>query len=613
MSYLNELSSSKSRKTFFVLDIILYAAVFLMSLVFIKPSGTLYSLCALMLRLAAFAVAMFFSKAHRKIDTGFEVLSKLAFSVIVAFSISSLVLLFATNGNIYVFTQFIVADLVALIVLIVIRATYAYYSQEYRKAVSNTLKKPVLIVGGGNAAETLISELEASDSDYHPVAIVDDNPEKQGVKIKGVRVDGTVDDVPQIAKDKQIHTIIIAIPSATPEQMRRVLDLCTSTSCFLQTLPSITEIIAHNGKCLDSMKDIKMEDLLGREPISVDTTKVSDMVCNKVCLVTGGGGSIGSELCRQIMSYAPSLLVIVDIYENNAYDIQQELRLKYGNLLPLKVEIASVRDFDKMDKIFDKYKPQLVFHAAAHKHVPLMEYSAEEAVKNNVFGTYNLASLAIKHKVDRFLLISTDKAVNPTNVMGASKRCCEKVIKYFSNLAKDTVFVTVRFGNVLGSNGSVVPLFEKQIQNGGPITITHPDICRYFMTIPEAVSLVLQAETMAESGQIFVLDMGEPVKIVSLAENLIKLCGMRPYKDIKIEFVGLREGEKLYEELRLDEEEIMPTYNKKIFIGSHIDIEEDFDKKLAELRKFAETNDSENVIKQLISLVPTYTPDKRIH
>ena len=504
--------------------------------------------------------------------------------------------------------------LCSIIAMYFIRSMYVFYSHEYRMKLRQEEKTPCLIVGAGIAAEILIKELESDKAAYYPVCLVDDDPNKLNSRLNGIPVEGVIDDVPLLAKRHGIKTIIIAIPSAKPSRMAEIVNICAETKCSVKTLPSISEFLERGtANLMQSVKNINTEDLLGRDPIQVDTTLVRQLVTGKVCMVTGGGGSIGSELCRQIMSYAPELLVIVDIYENNAYDIQQELKLKYGAGIPLAVEIASVRDYDKMELLFDRYRPQLVFHAAAHKHVPLMEYAAEEAVKNNVGGTYNVARLAIKYKTSRFLLISTDKAVNPTNVMGATKRCCERIIKLMSQKSSDTVFVTVRFGNVLGSNGSVVPLFEKQIDSGGPITITHPDITRYFMTIPEAVSLVLQAETMAKQGQIFVLDMGKPVKIVTLAENLIRLRGLEPYTDIKIEFVGLREGEKLFEELRLDEEEIQPTYNDKIFIGSHIAISEDFESNLHKLLVLAADNDSDGVILKLREICPTFVPDRRIH
>ena len=358
---------------------------------------------------------------------------------------------------------------------------------------------------------------------------------------------------------------------------------------------------------LEQARGINVEELLGRDVIRFDNTNVKALVQDRICMVTGGGGSIGSELCRQIAKYKPKQLIIVDIYENNAYDIQQELIRDYGDKLNLNTEIASVRDYQKMELLFEEYHPQLVFHAAAHKHVPLMETNPEEAVKNNIVGTYNVSALADLYKVEKFVLISTDKAVNPTNVMGATKRCCEMIVQDMAQKAKKTKFITVRFGNVLGSNGSVIPLFENQIAKGGPVTVTHPDIIRYFMTIPEAVSLILQAASEANGGEIFVLDMGEPVKILSLAENLIKMHGKKPYKDIKIAFTGLRPGEKLYEELLMSEEGLTETSNKKIFIGKQIEVnEKELLNSLEVIRRLANANDKESVVALLQKIVPTF-------
>ena len=361
-------------------------------------------------------------------------------------------------------------------------------------------------------------------------------------------------------------------------------------------------------KLMHQIADIKVEDLLGRDPITFDNAAIKQIIEDKVCMITGGGGSIGSELTRQIAAYHPKQIIIVDIYENNAYDIQQELMMDYGDKLNLVTLIASVRDKEKMKIIFEKYKPQLVFHAAAHKHVPLMETSPEEAVKNNVIGTYNVASLSEFYGVEKFMMISTDKAVNPTNIMGATKRCCEMIVQYMAQFSTSkTAFITTRFGNVLGSNGSVIPLFKRQIESGRPVTVTHPEVIRYFMTIPEAVSLVLQAAAMAKGGEIFVLDMGSPVKITTLAENLIRMYGKVPYKDVEIKFTGLRPGEKLFEELLMSEEGLKATDNKKIFIGNQIPINsEDFVEKLEKLEECAIANEPEKTIKALHAIVPTF-------
>ncbi|MBQ3182420.1 MAG: polysaccharide biosynthesis protein, partial [Clostridia bacterium] len=364
---------------------------------------------------------------------------------------------------------------------------------------------------------------------------------------------------------------------------------------------------------LNQIRDINIDDLLGRKPITFDNEDIKNFVSGKVCMVTGGGGSIGSEIVRQLARYSPKKIVIVDIYENNAYDIQQELRMEYGKELDFVTLIASVRDFHRMNQIFDTYKPEIVFHAAAHKHVPLMENSPAEAIKNNVLGTFNVATLALSHDVSRFVMISTDKAVNPTNVMGASKRCCEMIIQYLSQQPDSkTDFVTTRFGNVLGSNGSVIPLFKRQIEQGKPVTVTHPDIIRYFMTIPEAVNLVLEASVLAQGGEIFVLDMGKPVRIVSLAENLIRMYGKRPYKDVEIKFTGLRPGEKIKEELLMDEEGLQKTSNELIFIGKHIELDEDtFINDIRALKNAAAEDDEKGVVDALHRIVPTFvTPEE---
>ncbi|MEF9976618.1 MAG: nucleoside-diphosphate sugar epimerase/dehydratase, partial [Oscillospiraceae bacterium] len=386
---------------------------------------------------------------------------------------------------------------------------------------------------------------------------------------------------------------------------KRILGICNKTKCNMRILPDIVKLIADGKDLLSRVRDVRVEDLLGRDEIEL-TNLTSSLITGKVVMVTGGGGSIGSELCRQIASCNPKQLIIVDIYENNAYSIQQELLRNYGDKLNLEVRISSVRDSKKVDVLFDRFRPDVVFHAAAHKHVPLMEDSPEEAVKNNVFGTYNVAMAAEKYGAKRFVLISSDKAVNPTNVMGATKRVCEMIVQCLAQKSK-TSFVAVRFGNVLGSNGSVLPLFKEQIAGGGPLTVTHPDIVRYFMTIPEAVRLVLEAGSMGNGGDIFVLDMGNPVKILELAENLIKLSGFIPYRDIEIKFTGLRPGEKLYEELLMDEEGIQQTENKKIYIGAPLKLNKNtFFDHLTALKEIAYSNNSENLVQALIDMVPTF-------
>ena len=472
-----------------------------------------------------------------------------------------------------------------------------------------------LIVGAGQAGRLILREIENAQFDENnpskdllPVGFVDDDITKQRSRIGSVAVLGTTPEIVKICEEHRIENIIVAIPSCDGDEKRRILDICSRTKCKIKVIPYISELIFSDGEQLIAQaKEIKIEDLLGRNPIEFDRRKISGFIKDKVCMVTGGGGSIGSELVRQIAQYSPKQIIIVDIYENNAYDIQQELVLKYGGGLNLVTLISSVRDYDKMDTIFKEYRPQLVFHAAAHKHVPLMETVPEEAVKNNIFGTYNVANLAERYKADKFVMISTDKAVNPTNVMGATKRACEMIIQHKAQTGTHTEFVTTRFGNVLGSNGSVIPLFRKQIESGNPVTVTHPDIIRYFMTIPEAVSLVLEAGAIAKGGEIFVLDMGAPVKITTLAENLIRMYGKVPYKDVPIIFTGLRPGEKLFEELLMDEEGLKSTDNKKIFIGNQIEIDgAEMLKKLERLREAAEANDSETTITLLADMVPTF-------
>ena len=473
-----------------------------------------------------------------------------------------------------------------------------------------------MIVGAGQAGRMILTEINNAhndgknpSADIQPVCFVDDDATKLHTKIQGVEVAGVCAEIPKLCVDYDVDEIIVAVPSCEEDEKRKILDYCSSTKCEIKVIPYLSELLLGetSPQLLTQAKDIKIEDLLGRKPIEFNRNKIAQFICGKVCMVTGGGGSIGSELVRQIAKYDPEQIIIVDIYENNAYDIQQELRLEYGDKLNLVTLIASVRDYNKMESIFKEYRPQVVFHAAAHKHVPLMETVPEEAVKNNVFGTFNVATLAEFYKADKFVMISTDKAVNPTNVMGATKRACEMIIQYKAQNSTHTEFVTTRFGNVLGSNGSVIPLFRRQIESGSPVTVTHPDIIRYFMTIPEAVSLVLEAGAMAKGGEIFVLDMGAPVKITTLAENLIRMYGKVPYEEVPIVFTGLRPGEKLFEELLMDEEGLKSTANKKIFIGNQIQIDaDDMLSKLSRLRESADSNDSEQTVAMLSSLVPTF-------
>lgn len=469
-------------------------------------------------------------------------------------------------------------------------------------------KKNTLIVGAGDTCNQLLQEMLQSDMcRYKPLVIVDDDSNKLKRCINSIPIAGTTNDIPALAEKYKIGTILFAIPSCDNKEKKRILSICSETECEIKVIPYVHELI-EGKKYLEQAMPVKVEDLLGRDVIKLDNPLMKQTIEGKVCLVTGGGGSIGSELSRQIARNKPKSLIILDIYENNAYDIQQELIIKYGNSLDLHIEIASVRDWAKLDAVFEKYKPELVFHAAAHKHVPLMETNPEEAIKNNIFGTFNTAELAKRHNAEKFVLVSTDKAVNPTNVMGATKRCCEMVVQYMAQDSKKTEFIAVRFGNVLGSNGSVIPLFERQLAENKPLTVTHPEIIRYFMTIPEAVSLILEAVTIARGGEIFVLDMGEPVKILTLAENLIKLHGKRPYVDVGIEFTGLRPGEKLYEELLMDEEGLRRTENNRIFVGQQIEVDgAEFMEELRVLKEYADENRVEECVDKLSEIVPTFT------
>lgn len=462
----------------------------------------------------------------------------------------------------------------------------------------------VLIVGAGEAGAMVIKELKKhKELGMTPVAVIDDDESKQRGRLLGIPILGKCEDIPEVAKELRIDQIIIAIPSANREQLRGIIDECKKTKCRLKMVPGVYEVINGNV-AVNHIRDVKVEDLLGRAPVELDVCSIAGYLSDAVVMITGGGGSIGSELCRQIAMFNPKQLLIFDIYENGAYDIQNELKRLYPSL-DLKVLIGSIRDRARLDSVFDKYRPDVVFHAAAHKHVPLMEENPTEAIKNNVFGTLNVAEMADKYAVKRFVLISTDKAVNPTNVMGATKRLAEMLIQAMAKQSK-TIFAAVRFGNVLGSSGSVIPLFKKQIAEGGPVTVTHPDITRYFMTIPEAAQLVIQAGAMAMGGEIFVLDMGQPVKILDLARDLIRLSGLEPDKDIKIVFTGLRPGEKLYEELLMAEEGLQATKHKKIYIAQPADYDIGLLKGELEKLRFVLLGDDDGIVDFLGKLVPTY-------
>ncbi len=484
------------------------------------------------------------------------------------------------------------------------RFSYRFFRSLKHKKQNKKNSISVMVIGAGEAANVIIKEIVNSNFSTMVIrCIIDDDPGKWGRFIQGIKVVGGRDKIIECADIYGIDEIIVAMPSISRKKLSEILDICKETSCKLRSLPGMYQLV--NGEVsVSKLRDVEVEDLLGRDPVEVDLDSILGYVQGKRILVTGAGGSIGSELARQIASHRPSRLILLDIYENSVYDVQQELITAYPEL-DLVVLIASVRNTNRMNWIFEHYKPEIVYHAAAHKHVPLMEASPNEAVKNNVFGTFKTAQAAAMNGTRRFVMISTDKAVNPTNIMGASKRICEMIIQTF-NKHYDTEFVAVRFGNVLGSNGSVIPLFKKQIQEGGPVTVTHPDIIRYFMTIPEAVSLVLQAGAYCKGGEIFVLDMGKPVKILDLAKNLIRLSGYRVGEDIKIEFTGLRPGEKLYEELLMAEEGLTETANRLIHIGKPIEIDEmKFFVQLKEL-KDASKNESNDIRPLVKAIVPTY-------
>ena len=462
----------------------------------------------------------------------------------------------------------------------------------------------VLIAGAGTSGAVILKEMQTSPyAEGYVVCFVDDDKNKVGKILNGVPIAGKREDIPGLVEKYKVDEIYIAMPSAPAKDRKEIIEICRETGCRVKILPGIYQLL--NGEVsVGKLREVEIEDLLGREPVRVNMDEILDYVRGKVVLVTGGGGSIGSELCRQIAGHQPKQLIVFDVYENNAYDLQQELKEKFPGL-NLVVLIGSVRNTHRVESVFEKYRPEIVYHAAAHKHVPLMEDSPNEAIKNNVFGTYKTARAADKYGTKRFVLISTDKAVNPTNIMGASKRMCEMVVQLMNAKSK-TDFVAVRVGNVLGSNGSVIPLFKKQIEQGGPVTVTHPEIIRYFMTIPEAVSLVLQAGAYAKGGEIFVLDMGEPVKILDLAKNLIRLSGYEPDEDIPITFTGLRPGEKLYEELLMDEEGLQDTPNKLIHIGKPIAFDmEEFCVQLDRLYEVANL-DSEAIRGEVKKIVPTY-------
>lgn len=496
------------------------------------------------------------------------------------------------------------------------RSIAARKMSKYEKINKNQDNKAnnLLIIGAGMGAREIIIAIKNNMRDkYNIVGIIDDDISKINHYILGVKVLGTRYDIPKIAKEKNVDLIFFAINKIDAISRRKILEICQETGVKTRVLPTTEEVITKHG-AMNSLRDVQIEDLLGREPVHLDNKNINSLIKNKTVLVTGGGGSIGSELCRQIVKYDPKRLVILDIYENNLYDIEMELRAEYPKL-NLEAIVASVRDKARLNNVFETYKPEIVFHAAAHKHVPLMEKSPLEAIKNNVFGTYNVVNCADEYGVEKFVLISTDKAVNPTNIMGASKRVCEMIVQA-KNKVSNTEYAAVRFGNVLGSNGSVIPLFKKQIERGGPVTVTHKDITRFFMTIPEAVQLILQAVTYAKGGEIFVLDMGEPVKIYDLAVSLIKLLGYEPNVDIPIEITGLRPGEKFYEEILMSEEGLTSTKHNKIFITEPMSITmEELEEKLEKLKELLKLEKDENseVKRYIKEIVPTFKEPEEVN
>lgn len=501
---------------------------------------------------------------------------------------------------------YVFGTLVAIILVAGMRILYRLVRRYYREKSLEKDEKldRVMIVGAGDMGMIIINELEVNNySRGKPIIAVDDNPLKVGKRIRGIPVKGTCDQIPELAKKYDINTIIMCLPSVGSERQTEILRIAVKTGCKLKTSPSLLEMTdTSNG---GRIRDVNITDLLSRPEVELNRD-VCGYLKDQIVLVTGGGGSIGSELCRQVSKYHPKKIVVFDIYENSAYLLKQQLDAYHKGNPEIDIRIGSVRDPKRLREVFDEFHPSIVFHAAAHKHVPLMEDSPKEAVKNNVFGTFNVASIAVEYNVKRFVNISSDKAVNPANVMGATKRITEMIVQYFERKCKNsTIFAAVRFGNVLGSSGSVIPIFTEQIKNGGPVMVTHPDITRYFMTIPEAAQLVVQAGGLAKGGEIFVLDMGEPVKIVTLAENLIMLSGYKPYTEIEIKFSGLRPGEKLYEELVLDEEsdERKMTANNKIFVTKPVDMDDELFEKELEKLKYADEKEVRGIIKEI---VPNY-------
>ncbi len=590
----------------FIIVLAFFATGLLVQDVYQVVHNMLHNFVGIIVTAVVYVSALYISGAYNTlwIHAGVKDYIKLSEACLIAGSISIVADRWVLHE--FYFKYLVCTAGIASIGIVVIRMSVRVLNEIYRNRVTSTGDKTtVLIVGAGAAASIVIKDIANNRNlNYDIVGFVDDDPTKKNIQFNGVKVLGDRFDIPKLCRQYAVDEILIAMPSAPQAVWREIVEIASKTKCKIKTLPSVDQMIDEDNLS-SKIRNVQIEDLLARDTIELDNSGIGAFITGKVVLVTGGGGSIGSELCRQIMKYSPQTLVVLDIYENSAYELQMELNRQYPDNKP-EVIIASVRDMDRLESVFEKYRPYIVFHAAAHKHVPLMEVSPGEAVKNNIFGTLNVAKCADKFGVKRFVMISTDKAVNPTNVMGATKRFCEMIVQCMQQDSQ-TEFVAVRFGNVLGSNGSVIPLFKRQIEAGGPVTVTDKRITRYFMTIPEACQLVLQAASYAKGGEVFVLDMGEPVKIYDLAKNLIRLSGYRPDIDIEIVEVGLRPGEKLYEELLMDEEGLKETAHRKIFIGKPAEVDrQQIQEKLEILRAAVETGNPETVKQAMEQVVDTY-------
>lgn len=619
MKFLRSLSKYRNL-ILIVMDVLCIIAAYYLGTVLITDQFTNFSeyyrkraTTTIILSIIVYLIVFFITKRYKNIiryEDGNDYIIYVflcVFSSLIVSLIKKVFNLFAVSIKLNVLAGIIISVMM-IGYRIVIR--YILVNDVVNKGIINKSKNKqenLLIIGAGNAAHEMIKTINSNlKENYNIIGIIDDNDRRKNYTVAGVKILGNRNDIVRICKENDVDLIFFSIARIDNENKKEILNICQQTNAKVRVLPGIREII-RNKNLIDNLRNVEIEDLLGRDPIRLDNKNIENLIKDNTILVTGGGGSIGSELCRQIMKYKPSRLVMVDIYENSLYDIELELKSKYPKA-KIDAIVASIRDKERINEIFDKYRPYLVFHAAAHKHVPLMENSPIEAIKNNVFGTYNVVNSCDKYNVKRFILISTDKAVNPTNIMGATKRVCEMIVQAKAKNSK-TEFAAVRFGNVLGSNGSVVPLFKKQIEKGGPVTVTHKDITRFFMTIPEAVELVLQAMTYAKGGEIFVLDMGEPVKIYDLAVSLIKLSGYVPNEDIKIEFTGLRPGEKLYEEILMNEEGLEKTAHDQIYVAAPMNISmEKLENKLDILEKIIENEDTEldRIKDTMKKVVPTY-------